>query len=91
MWCAIYWGRCGDTSGLQSALGQSYRVCVFIWQPAGRRTGRQLIIYHNYKAPINPDIDSAIDPDQRVGGRGARGGGWQKSTVILKLDAHFTC
>lgn len=38
----------------------------FSGQRDSERTGRQLIIHYNYKTPINPDIDSAIDPDQHV-------------------------
>lgn len=41
-------------------------VSSFSSQQDSERTGRQLIIHYNYKTPINPDIDSAIDPDQHV-------------------------
>lgn len=41
-------------------------VPSFSSQRDGERSGRQLIIHYNYKTPINPDIDSAIDPDQHV-------------------------
>lgn len=41
-------------------------VSSFSSQQDSERTGRQLIIHYNYKTPIKPDIDSAIDPDQHV-------------------------
>lgn len=41
-------------------------VSSFSRQQDSEWTGRQLIIHYNYKTPMNPDIDSAIDPDQHV-------------------------
>lgn len=56
------WGHFGGSNSVGLAL-----QCLCLHLVASERTGRQLIIHYNYKTPINPDIDSAIDPDQLVG------------------------
>lgn len=65
------------------------RVIVFVSSFSSQQdsewTGRQLIIHHNYKTPIKPDIDCAIDPDQRV----RRKEGKQEPRIILKQFIRF--
>lgn len=82
------WRCCAPIGGAVETLWASNSVWVrvivlvssFSSQPDSEWTGRQLIIHYNYKTPIKPDIDCAIDPDQHV----RRKEGKQKPRIILK-------